>query len=564
MLENAIDINQLPNVRRFENFSKDEMNAHCMELTHAVYPHEEMFGRYCTLEEHIDCPPDGVFRYLADAENLAEWTYSMREFAPTSTPGTLVSYDKVGGGNTKIYTRVVANAAAMTVDYHCAWDQGDKLWMIYLMRVVPAELVLNKPGSVVLWTNCHHPFYDKNPRPRGGARGAEGVGGRSLALLLRRAPRRDAEPQEHPRAPRTRTACPSPPVRCRDEPAHQPDRHGELPARETSSNARFFSGAKGSGMFRGPNERRHVAEGETAVDMIERATSTLCDRLSLTPRRDVDILLTNVSCLDVPFTGCGASVSKRIGASPKWIFDVQNSGCVSFVYMMELARALMASSGARTALIANVQNAAGRVFRHPDNRARPQSSVPGDACGVGYLVANDESPVRSIVSHAYGEYADDMRVKSDDGNAWWAPRSTPLYIDFTEERVAAVVARGNALVPAVVREACQAAEIGAGDIDLLVTNQPNLVFLRNWREALLLPKEKHVDTFEEHGNTFGAAIPVSLERAVATGRLGKGDHVVLGGFSHAGDYAAAAVVHWQAPRDGAASGPKPRAPADPS
>lgn len=33
------------------------------------------------------------------------------------------------------------------------------------MRVIPAQLVLNKPGSVVLWTNCHHPFYDQNPRP---------------------------------------------------------------------------------------------------------------------------------------------------------------------------------------------------------------------------------------------------------------------------------------------------------------------------------------------------------------------------------------------------------------
>ena len=179
------------------------------------------------------------------------------------------------------------------------------------------------------------------------------------------------------------------------------------------------------------------------------------------------------------------------------------------------------------------------------NRARAQSSVPGDACGVGYLVANDVSPVRSVVAHAYGEYADDMRIKSDDGKAWWDPRSTPLYIDFTEERVAAIVSRGNALVPAVVREACAAAEIATGDIDLLVTNQPNLVFLRNWREALLLPKEKHVDTFEEHGNTFGAAIPVSFERAVETGRVKKGDHVVLGGFSHAGDYAASAVVHWQ-------------------
>lgn len=53
----------------------------------------------------------------------------------------------------------------MTVDYHCAWDQGRHLWMIYLMRVVDAQVVFDKPGSVVLWVNCHHPFYDENPFP---------------------------------------------------------------------------------------------------------------------------------------------------------------------------------------------------------------------------------------------------------------------------------------------------------------------------------------------------------------------------------------------------------------
>ena len=78
--------------------------------------------------------------------------------------GRVLSTDKIGG-KTKIWTKCVAHAGAMTVDYHCAWDQGEKLWMIYLMRVIPAPLVLNKPGSVVLWTNCRHPFYDKNPFP---------------------------------------------------------------------------------------------------------------------------------------------------------------------------------------------------------------------------------------------------------------------------------------------------------------------------------------------------------------------------------------------------------------
>jgi len=65
--------------------------------------------------------------------------------------------------NTDIYVKTVSNKDALTVDYHCAWDQGEELWMIYLNRIVPADLVLNKPGSVVFWQNCRHPYYDSNP-----------------------------------------------------------------------------------------------------------------------------------------------------------------------------------------------------------------------------------------------------------------------------------------------------------------------------------------------------------------------------------------------------------------
>jgi hypothetical protein len=163
MTQVSSDINQIPGVRRIENFPKEDMNALALDMTHAVYPHDDVYGQYCTLEEHIECPPEEVFRYLSDANTLEEWTYSLRDFVPAED-GAVVATDKIGG-QTKIYTKVVAHRESMTVDYHCAWDQGDKLWMIYLMRVIPAKLVLNRTGSVVLWTNCRHPFYDDNPHP---------------------------------------------------------------------------------------------------------------------------------------------------------------------------------------------------------------------------------------------------------------------------------------------------------------------------------------------------------------------------------------------------------------
>ncbi len=151
-------------VVRVETTVPSEMEAMCMEMTHAVYPHDKVYGNYCTIEEYIDCPPDEVYEYLSKVESLAEWTWSTRDFEPAGEEGLYVGYDRPAQ-DTEIYCRVESNPIARTVDYHCAWDQGKKLWMIYLMRVVPAELVLNKKGSVVLWSNCHHPYYDENPFP---------------------------------------------------------------------------------------------------------------------------------------------------------------------------------------------------------------------------------------------------------------------------------------------------------------------------------------------------------------------------------------------------------------
>lgn len=152
----------IPDLVRCEQYDREALGERITELTHTVYPHEQVYGQYCTVHAHIDCPPDQVFAYMADPYSLLEWTYSVRELRPSAIPGVLVGVDS---GRTPIWCRTVANAEARTVDYHCAWDQGDELWMIYFNRILPAQTVLGRPGSVVVWTNCRHPYYDANPFP---------------------------------------------------------------------------------------------------------------------------------------------------------------------------------------------------------------------------------------------------------------------------------------------------------------------------------------------------------------------------------------------------------------
>ena len=70
------------------------------------------------------------------------------------------------------------------------------------------------------------------------------------------------------------------------------------------------------------------------------------------------------------------------------------------------------------------------------------------------------------------------------------------------------------------------------------------MFLRNWREALELPAERHPDTFDMGGNLFAAGIPVNLDRAISDGRLKEDDVVMMAAFAHAGDFAGAAAIRW--------------------
>src|SRR5215204_126511 len=257
-------------------------------------------------------------------------------------------------------------------------------------------------------------------------------------------------------------------------------------------------------MFRAPKFRHHVAEDETAIDMVERAAAGLIERHGQDTIANVDVLITHTQMPDMPFYG----------------------------------------GGGETALIAVAQNAAGQIFDQPGVRRKAQASVPGDGAAVGLVTLSDDSPILDVECRTYGEYAGDMTVVMDPPRQWWQAGPGEAYIGFTESKITKVLARGNRQVPEVAYAVCDRIGLKPKDIDLLVTNQPNRAFLRNWRDALELPRERHRDTFEQCGNLFGAGIPINLDRAISDGTLKKGDVVMMAAFAHAGDFAGAAAIKW--------------------
>ena len=297
-------------------------------------------------------------------------------------------------------------------------------------------------------------------------------------------------------------------------------------------------------MFRAPKFRHHVDADETAIDMVEQAAEGLIRRHGPDVIADVDVLITHTQMPDMPFYGAGGGIAHRLGMRPSWVLDLHNGGCAAFVLGLKVARQLLTSGEGRSALITIAQNAAGQVFDQPGVRRKAQASVPGDGAAVGLVTLSDQSPILDIECRTYGEYAGDMTLAIDPPRKWWQPGPGEGCIGFTESKITKVLARGNRQVPEVALAVCDRLGLSSKDVDLLVTNQPNRVFLRNWREALEVPPERHCDTFDDCGNLFGAGIPVNLDRAISDGQLNAGDVVMMAAFAHAGDFAGAAALRW--------------------
>ena len=80
-------------------------------------------------------------------------------------------------------------------------------------------------------------------------------------------------------------------------------------------------------------------------------------------------------------------------------------------------------------------------------------------------------------------------------------------------------------------------------MDLVIPHQVNMRIIEGARERLDWPIEKFFVNIEKYGNTSAASVPIALDEAARSGRLKKGDTVVLVAFG-AGLTWGATTLRW--------------------
>jgi len=205
-------------------------------------------------------------------------------------------------------------------------------------------------------------------------------------------------------------------------------------------------------------------------------------------------------------------------------FDVQ-AVCSGFVYALTVADSMIRTGAAHKALVIGSE-----VFsRILDFNDRTTCVLFGDGAGAVVLEASKTPGLLASELHADGRHAD---ILCTPGTVSCGQVLGNPYLRMDGP---AVFKLAVGVLEDVARSVLAKAERSEADIDWLIPHQANIRIMQSTAKKLKVPLDKLIVTVDEHGNTSAASIPLALDVAVRSGKIRRGDTVMLegvgGGFT---------------------------------
>jgi len=283
-------------------------------------------------------------------------------------------------------------------------------------------------------------------------------------------------------------------------------------------------------------ERRICSADETALDLGQRASERLLERLALSSR-DIGALIMCTQSPDhiMPPNACLLQHRLKLPTSVP-AFDFTHA-CSGYIYGLFMAKSLIASGAADPILLITADSYS--RYLHPADRSTVTLFGDGGAatliCGAEegsagideFAIGTDGGRAEIFAIQAGGarlpRSADTARTRVDaSGNV-----SSPEHIVMDGTGVLAFVRKR---VPAMVDEVLEKANQTLEDVDLVIFHQGSALTLDYVERWLSLPPEKTFRNIASVGNTVSASIPIALRDAELAGRLVPGIRVLLVGF----------------------------------
>ena len=273
----------------------------------------------------------------------------------------------------------------------------------------------------------------------------------------------------------------------------------------------------------GIRARHFAAPDVSSSDLGVEAAKHALEAAGLQPS-DIDLIIVATSTPDMVFPSAACILQNKLGIAGCPAFDVQ-AVCSGFVYALTVADAMIKTGSASKALVIGAE-----VFsRILDFTDRTTCVLFGDGAGAVVLEASDTPGILASDLHADGKYVGILCVPGhvSGGQVLGDPL---LKMDGQ-----AVFKLAVGVLESSARATLAKANLTDADIDWLIPHQANIRIMQSTAKKLKLPLEKLIVTVDQHGNTSAASIPLALDASVRSGKIKKGDTLMLegvgGGFT---------------------------------
>jgi 3-oxoacyl-[acyl-carrier-protein] synthase-3 len=239
-----------------------------------------------------------------------------------------------------------------------------------------------------------------------------------------------------------------------------------------------------------------------------------------------------------PSTAC--LIQHKIGAHHAWGFDL-SAACSAFTYSLTTASQLVATGAHEHALVVGADVMSSII----DYKDRATCVLFGDGAGAVVVSAAKEGE-GSILDFEH-------EIDGSGGDALFMPAGgslRPPSHETVDQRMHYVKQDGRAVFKFAVRKTEEIARrilsrngLKPSDLDLFISHQANRRIIESATEKLGLGPDKTLINIEKFGNTTAATIPLALNDAVCSGRLKKGDLVLLASVG-AGFTVGAVLLRW--------------------
>ncbi|MGQ4583182.1 beta-ketoacyl-ACP synthase 3 [Lysobacter sp. F60174L2] len=272
----------------------------------------------------------------------------------------------------------------------------------------------------------------------------------------------------------------------------------------------------------GIRERHVAAEGETTGDLAYHAAMRAMEAAGV-EASELDLIVLGTTTPDLIFPSTACLLQHRLGANGCPAFDV-NAACSGFIYALTVADKFIRSGAAKTVLVVGAET----LTRMLDWNDRSTCVLFGDGAGAVVLKADSEAGILSTHLHADGGKKELL----------WNPVGVSVGFKPGEHNAGVkVLMTGNDVfkhavkaLDALVDETLEANGLDRHDIDWLIPHQANLRIIEATAKRLDMPMERVIVTVDKHGNTSSGSVPLALDEAVRSGRMQRGQLVLLEAF----------------------------------